>query len=112
MHVYLGYKNCDHHNRNKLDNRSSNLVTCTVRENNRNKSIRSDNTSGVIGVSWNKNKNKWAVRIYPEKTGEKFIGYFTNKEDAIKARLEAEVKYYGEFAPQRHLFEEYGIEIL
>ena len=32
-----------------------------------------------------------------------------NKEDAIKARLEAEAKYYGDFAPQKHLFEEYGI---
>ena len=31
------------------------------------------------------------------------------KEDAIKARLMAEKKYFGYFAPQRHLFEEYGV---
>jgi hypothetical protein len=31
------------------------------------------------------------------------------KEDAIKARLAAELKYYGDFAPQRHLFKEYNI---
>ena len=37
------------------------------------------------------------------------LGYFNIKEDAIKTRLEAEAKYYGEFAPQRHLFEQYGI---
>ena len=34
---------------------------------------------------------------------------FDKIEDAIKARLEAEKKYFGEFAPQRHLFEQYGI---
>lgn len=26
-------------------------------------------------------------------------------------RMEAEAKYYGEFAPQRYLFEEYGINM-
>ena len=33
----------------------------------------------------------------------------TNQEDAIKARLKAELKYFGEFAPQKHLFKQYGI---
>ena len=37
------------------------------------------------------------------------LGYFNIKEDAIKTRLEAEAKYYGEFAPQRYLFKQYGI---
>ena len=32
-------------------------------------------------------------------------------DDAIKARLLAEVKYFGDFAPQRHLFKQYGIEV-
>ena len=40
-----------------------------------------------------------------------YLGRYSNKEDAIKARLEAEIKYFGEFAPQRHLFEQYGINI-
>jgi len=38
-----------------------------------------------------------------------YIGLFDNKDDAIKARLKAEKKYFGEFAPQRHLFEQYEI---
>lgn len=38
------------------------------------------------------------------------LSRFVNKEDAIRARLRAERQYFGEFAPQRHLFEEYGIE--
>jgi hypothetical protein len=39
------------------------------------------------------------------------LGMFENKEDAIKARLEAEAKYFGDFAPQRHLFEQYKINV-
>ena len=42
---------------------------------------------------------------------ENILGSFQNKEDAIKARLQAEATHYGQFAPQRHLFEEYGIRI-
>lgn len=109
MHIYLGYKYHDHHNRNKLDNRGENLVKCTQQENVRNKSMQSNNTSGIIGVSWDKNRNKWLAHITISKK-IKNIGRFVNKEDAILARLKAEAKYFKEFAPQRHLFEQYGIE--
>ena len=34
---------------------------------------------------------------------------FIPKDDAIKARLTAEARYFKEFAPQKHLFEKYGI---
>ena len=43
---------------------------------------------------------------------EIILGCFDDIEDAIKARLEGELKYFGsEFAPQRHLFGQYGIEV-
>lgn len=109
MHIYLGYKHHDHHNRNKLDNRSENLIKCTQQENVRNRSMQSNNTSGIIGVSWDKNRNKWLAHITISKK-MKNIGRFVNKEDAIRARLQAEAKYFKDFAPQRHLFEQYGIE--
>lgn len=99
MHVYLGYKNYDHINRNELDNRSCNLRPCTQQENVRNKSIRTDNTSGVTGVDWSKNKQKWRVRIYNDQKKEVLIGYFDTLNDAAQARLDAEKKYYKEFAP-------------
>ena len=39
-----------------------------------------------------------------------FLGYYDKFEDAVKARLNAELQYFGmELAPQRHLFEQYGI---
>ena len=40
----------------------------------------------------------------------KRLGIYQNKKDAIRARLKSEIEYFGEFAPQRHLFKEYCIE--
>ena len=110
MHQIIFEKNADHKNRNTLDNRKENLRKCTTQENLWNSSLRSDNTSGYIGVSWDKENNKWSSRIDIDGK-HKRLGRFTNKDDAIRARLQAEAKYFGEFAPQRHLFEEYGIGV-
>jgi hypothetical protein len=99
---------CDHINRNTFDNRKNNLRECVQAENTRNKSIPSHNSSGVIGVSYRKDRDKWRAFIHMNDTYI-HLGYFINKDDAIKARLEAEKQYYKEFAPQQHLFEEYGV---
>lgn len=71
-------------------------------------SVRSNNSSGFTGVYWNKQMSKWQSYIEINKN-KIHIGYFVDKNDAIVARLQAEAKYYGEFAPQKHLFNEYGI---
>ena len=43
-----------------------------------------------------KSRDKWVARImYKGKIIN--LGSFTNKEDAIKVRQEAEIKYFGEF---------------
>ena len=109
MHVWLGFKNYDHIDRNELNNRKSNLRPATVKENSRNGSLRNTNTSGIIGVGWYKERNKWYAQITVNYKNL-HLGYFENKEDAIRVRLNAEVKYFGEFAPQRHLYAQYGIE--
>lgn len=104
----IGCKYYDHKDRNPLNNRKYNLRKATNQENARNGSRRSNNTSGFTGVSWNKNVNKWFAHItINDRT--KSLGYFIDKEDAIKVRLKAEKEYFCEFAPQRHLFEQYGI---
>ena len=109
MHwVVLGDKWYDHINRNPLDNRKENLRKATRAENNRNCSISKNNTSGIIGLCWNKRNNNWRVRITVDRKVIE-LGSFVNKEDAIVARLKAELLYFGEFAPQRHLFEQYKI---
>ena len=108
MHKLLGMSNYDHEDRNELNNRRYNLRPCTHQENCRNKNMRTDNKSGVIGVYFSKEHNKWRAQI--KINGKNVMVYYgSSKEDAIKARLEAEAKYYREFAPQRHLFEQYGI---
>ena len=90
-------KKCvDHIDRNKLNNHISNLRYATVSENAQNVSINTTNTSGVRGVSLDKKLNKWKVQITVNGI-RKHLGYFTNKEDAIAARQNAEIQYFKEF---------------
>lgn len=89
----------DHRNKNRADNRKQNLRCCNFSENNRNRGLYSTNTSGVAGVSFDKQRKRWVASIsYNGK--RKFIGRFYNKEDAIAARLDAEIHLFGEFSPQ------------
>lgn len=106
--IILG-KDYDHINRNPLDNRKNNLRNATLMNNNRNHSLRKDSTSGVSGVNWHKRMCKWVARINNNENKRIVLGYFEKFEDAVVARLKAEKKYYGEFAPQQHLYKEYGI---
>lgn len=107
MSHLLGYKYCDHIDRNPLNNRKYNFRKATSADNARNRTIQKNNTSKIIGVNMDKH-GFWIARI--QVNGKrKYLGYFTNKDDAIRVRLKAEVKYYGEFAPQQHLYEQYGI---
>ena len=105
---YPDNQELDHKDRNKSNNRKENFRNATHSQNSMNKDLQSNNTSGIIGVSWNSNKSKWASEIMLNKK-KIFLGYYINKDDAIKARLEAEIKYFKEFAPQKHLYEKYGI---
>lgn len=108
MHILLGYKGYDHIDRNELNNLESNLRPCTKQENNRNKSKQKNNKSGVSGVCWDDWIGKWKVYIRVNDK-PKHLGRFDDKNEAIITRLKAEKKYYGEFAPQQHLYEQYGI---
>lgn len=98
----------DHINRNPLDNRKSNLRIANKSDNAANSKLPRTNTSGIKGVSWNKNANAW--RAYITKDGTRYeLGYSKDFNKAVQKRLMAEKEYFGEFAPQKHLYEEYGI---
>ena len=108
FHGLLGFKNYDHINRNELDNRKENLRPATIYQNAQNCSISSNNKSGFTGVEWSNKRQRWIAKIHIDRK-MKYLGSFVNKEDAVKARLQAEVIYYKEFAPQRHLFKDWGV---
>ena len=90
----------DHINHDPLDNRISNLRVCTVHQNNMNTGQRCNTSSGVTGVSWYSQTNKWEayISINGKRTR---LGYFKTKEEAINARKQAEIEYFGEFAPTK-----------
>ena len=96
--IHPEWTETDHANRDKTDNRRCNLRECTHQENNRNRSISSSNKSGTTGVSWEKARKAWYASI---RVGgrTKSLGIHKEKSDAITARLAAEQKYFGEFAP-------------
>ena len=83
----------DHINGNRLDNRKSNLRIVTRQENMYNKSEYKNNTSGVKGVKWNKDRQKWQVQINHNKK-RIHLGLYSDLEEAKQVRLQAEEKYF------------------
>lgn len=86
----------DHINHNKLDNRKSNLRTCTQQQNTINRSKTSRNTSGYVGVCYKPKINKWQSYITVNKK-PMHLGYYNTLEEAIEVRKQAEIKYFGEY---------------
>jgi len=86
----------DHKNRNGLDNRRANLRACTHSENQCNRRIQSNNTSGFRGVSWYAKSCKWRAKI--KRFGKQVhLGHFATKEAASAAYELAALQYHGEF---------------
>jgi hypothetical protein len=99
----------DHIDHNVLDNRTCNIRLASHMENCRNTKLAKNNKSGIIGVFFVNKEKMWYAKIkvnYKDIT----LGKSKNIEDVIPLRLQAEKLYFGEFAPQKHLFEQYGIE--
>lgn len=90
-------KYIDHIDGNTKNNCIENLREAKFNENVQNSKIRIDNTSGIKGVSWNKNKKKWDAVI--SKNNKKFfIGRFQNLEDAKTAINKQRKILHGNFA--------------
>lgn len=86
----------DHIDHITWNNRKQNLRITTTSQNMMNRKIFKNNTSGVKGVNWHSRDEKWVARICIDER-ETHLGYFNNFEDAVQARKDAELKYYGEF---------------
>lgn len=89
-----------HGSQTRNDNRKSNLRPATQTQNIMNTKVRTDNTSGVKGVHWRKDTNKWTANIWVNKKCVS-LGCFNEFEDAVKARKDAEEKYFGEFSYEK-----------
>lgn len=82
----------DHEDGNGLNNRISNLREANEANNGRNRSRSKANTSGTTGVIWLKRENKWRAGIKVEGVYHS-LGHFTNIEDAVRVRKDAEVRF-------------------
>ena len=108
MHWLIAGKEYDHIDRNPMNNRKNNLREATQTQQCRNRNKTNRNNSGIVGVCYNKDRDAWDAYISIDKK-QVTLGEFKNIEDAARARLQAEFDCYGDFAPQQHLFEQYGI---
>ena len=97
--MFYGYlpKQIDHINRDRLDNRIENLRAATNSQNQHNKSIPKNNTSGIQGVTWNKRAKKWYVQLMFNKK-PMYFGVYKDLELAELVITEARRKYHGDFA--------------
>ena len=87
----------DHVDGNPGNNTPSNLREVTRSQNNMNKRVQCNNTSGARGVYLHKKSGKWHARI---KVSGKFISlkYHSTVEAASAAYAEAALKFHGKFA--------------
>lgn len=86
----------DHIDNDRSNNNINNLRWCDSQENQWNRQLSSNNTSGFKGVSFYKPLNCW--RSLMTVNGKSHhIGYYDTIEDAVKARCEYSVKIQGQF---------------
>jgi hypothetical protein len=81
----------DHIDGNKTNNAFTNLRDVTKSENQRNTRRPKNNTSGVIGVTWDRQAGKWKAQLGIK--GGKSIGVYARFEDAVAARKAAELAH-------------------
>lgn len=89
-------KQVDHINHNGLDNRRVNLRPCNNRENNCNKNFSMNPKSGHTGIRYNEKVKSYYVRIMVNKK-EISLGHYKTLEEALEARKQGEIKYFGEY---------------
>lgn len=86
-------KEIDHISTDRTDNRIINLRIVDRTQNNCNSNTRTDNTSGVKGLSWSRSRSKWLARVWFR---HKLVlnKYFTDKSAAVQSIKTARVDYH------------------
>ena len=86
----------DHEFHDEWDNRKEFLRIVTKSQNQWNRVLQHNSTSGITGISWNKKLEKWEAYIVIN-NNKNHLGYFITKDEAIKTREQAEIEYFGEY---------------
>ncbi len=90
MHTGQEPTHVDHIDRNPTNNIIDNLRASDVAQNAWNMKTPVTNTSGAVGVHWDKRKNKWMA--YMKANGKrKHLGYFDDFDMAVEARRKGEI---------------------
>lgn len=91
------YDEIDHIDGNRTNNRIDNLRLVTRLQNQWNSKVRTDNTSGFKGVSWNKKAKRWAANI---SIGGRvtYLGMYDTAEEAHEAYAVRAKEMRGDFA--------------
>jgi hypothetical protein len=99
--VYLWHKGVlpdylDHIDGDPRNNRIDNLRECSLSQNQQNRKIGRDNSSGIKGVSWHKYTKKWRASIRHNKE-QIHLGVFEDLCKAAEAINHYRAKMHGEF---------------
>lgn len=84
----------DHIDHDGCNNRISNLRDVDTIVNQRNQLLRRTSKSGVIGVTWRKDRKKWKAQMRVPGGRQVFLGYHSTIEEAAAARKAGEAKYW------------------
>jgi len=90
-------RQCDHWNRNGLDNRRKNLRIASCGGNQQNAGPQIGRSSRYKGVDREKSKNLWRARIWVDNKN-KSLGCYHDEIEAAHAYDAAARQYFGEFA--------------
>lgn len=86
----------DHIDRDRINNRIENLREANVQENNRNRKMQNNNTTGYVGVSKHNPTGKYRARCKINGV-EYHLGLYTTPYDAFLVREKFAKEHFGDF---------------